>query len=66
MRDEKAFNGCKKLKTITVKTTKLTSKKVGKSAFKGTPKNATMKVPKKQLKAYKKFMKSKGFKGKVK
>lgn len=61
-----AFNGCKKLKTITVKTTKLTDKKVGKNAFKSTAKNATMKVPKKQLKTYQKFMKKKGFKGKIK
>ena len=55
-----AFYGCKKLKDITIKTTKLTSKKVGSKAFKGTPKNATVKVPKKSLKAYKKFLIKKG------
>ena len=55
-----AFYGCKRLKDITIKTTKLTSKKVGSKAFKGTPKNATVKVPKKSLKAYKKFLIKKG------
>lgn len=61
-----AFNGCKKLKTITIKSTKLTSKSVSASAFKGLSKNVTIKVSKKQLKAYKKLLKKKGFKGKVK
>ncbi|MBQ8527498.1 MAG: leucine-rich repeat domain-containing protein [Lachnospiraceae bacterium] len=61
-----AFYGCKKLKNITIKTTKLTSKKVGSSAFKGTPKNATVKVPKKSLKAYKKFLVKKGIHKKAK
>ena len=61
-----AFYGCKKLKTITIKTTKLTSKKVGSKAFKGTPKNATVKVPKKSLKAYKKFLVKKGIHKKAK
>lgn len=55
-----AFYGCKKLKDITIKTTKLTSKKVGSKAFKGTPKKAKVKVPKKSLKAYKKFLVKKG------
>ena len=62
----KAFYGCKKLKTITIKTTKLTSKTVGKNAFKGTPKNAKVKVPKKSLKAYKKFLYKKGLSKKAK
>lgn len=61
-----AFNGCKKMKTITIKSTKLTSKSVSANAFKGLSKNVTIKVPKKQLKAYKKLLKKKGFKGKVK
>ena len=56
----KAFYGCKKLKNITIKTTKLKSKTVGSKAFKGTPKNAKVKVPKKSLKAYKKFLYKKG------
>ena len=63
---KQAFYGCKKLKSITIKTTKLTSKSVGSRAFKGTPKNATVKVPKKQLKVYKKLLVSKGIHKKAK
>lgn len=62
----KAFYGCKKLKKITIKTTKLTSKKVGSQAFKGIASKATIKVPKKKLKAYKKLLKAKGVGSKVK
>ncbi|MDD7178208.1 MAG: leucine-rich repeat protein [Lachnospiraceae bacterium] len=51
----KAFNGCKNLKTITIKSTAL--KKVDATAFKGIKANATIKVPKKQYKAYKKMLK---------
>lgn len=57
---KQAFYGCKKLKTITIKTTKLTSKNVGSKAFTGIHKKPTVKVPKKSLKAYKKFLKKKG------
>lgn len=56
-----AFSGDKKLKTITIKSSKL--KSVGKNAIKGIQKKAVIKVPKKQLKKYKKLFKSKtGFK----
>ncbi len=55
-----AFEGCKKLKKITIKTKLLKSSKVGKKAFKGIKKNATIKVPKKKYKNYKKFLKKKG------
>jgi len=48
-----AFEGCKKLKTLTIKTSKLTTKNVGSKAFSKTPKNMTVKVPKKKFKAYK-------------
>ena len=61
-----AFQGCKKLKTITIKTAKLTSKKVGAKAFTGTASNATIKVPKKSLKAYKQWLVKKGAGKKVK
>lgn len=57
---KQAFYGCKKLKTITIKTTKLTSKNVGSKAFTGIHKKPRVKVPKKSLKAYKKFLKKKG------
>ena len=59
----KAFYKCKNLKTITIKTTKLTAKSVGKNAFKGIHKKAIIKVPIKQLKAYKKILKSRGING---
>ncbi len=56
-----AFNGCKKLKTITIKGTSL--KKVGKKAIKGIKSTAVIKVPKTKLKVYKKLFKKKtGFK----
>lgn len=59
-----AFSGCKSLKTITIKATKL--KSIGKKAFKNVSSKATIKVPKKSKKAYKKLLKKAGFKGKVK
>lgn len=61
-----AFYGCKKLKTIIIKSTKLTSKTVSKNAFKGLTKVTTIKVPKKKLNTYKKLFKSKGLSSKVK
>ena len=62
---DNAFNGCKNLKSITIKSTVL--KKVGKNAIKGIHKKATIKVPKKQYKQYKKlFSKKTGFKKSMK
>lgn len=55
---KQAFNGDAKIKKITIKSAVL--KKVGAKAFKGIHKKAVIKVPKKQLKAYKKLMKGKG------
>lgn len=40
--NSKAFYGCKKLKTVVIKSTKI--KKIGKGAFKGINKNATIKL----------------------
>ena len=57
---KQAFSGCKKLKKITIKSAKLKSSSIGKNAFKGTAKKLTVKVPKKQYKVYKKFLKKKG------
>ena len=51
-----AFEACKKLKNIEVKTTSL--KKIGKKAFKDIHKKARFTVPQKQLKKYKKLFKS--------
>ena len=58
-----AFNGCKNLKIIIVKSTKI--KTVGKNAFKGVPKSAVAKVPKKQRNKYKKLFKKAKFSGKI-
>lgn len=63
---KRAFYGCKKLKTITIKTKKLTNKKVGSKAFKGINKNAIIKVPKSKVKAYKSMLKKKGIGTEVK
>ena len=59
--EDNAFNGCKNLKSITIKSTVL--KKIGKNAIKGIYKKAVIKVPKKQYNKYKKLFTSKtGFK----
>lgn len=55
-----AFNGCTRLNNITIKTNKLTTKNVGKNAFKNINKKATVKVSSKKLKAYKKLLKKRG------
>lgn len=59
-----AFYGCKKLKAVTIKTSKLTTKNVGKNAFKGVGskyyKKVVVKVPKKKLKTYKTMLKKRG------
>ena len=57
---KEAFAKCKNLKKITIKTAYLSSKKVGANAFKGIHAKATIKVPKKQKKAYQKLLKTKG------
>lgn len=57
---KQAFAGCKNLKSIIIRTPYLTKKSVGAKAFKGISSKAVIKVPKKQLKAYKKLLKTKG------
>ncbi len=59
-----AFAGAKNLKTITVKSKKLT--KVGKNTLKNIHKKAKVKVPSSKLKQYKKLFKNKGQKKTVK
>lgn len=66
MDGKKAFYGCKKLKSITIKTKKLKSKSVGTQAFLGLHKKAVIKVPKKQKKIYTKWLKKKGLTKKMK
>ena len=57
-----AFTGCKKLKSITIKTKKLTTKTVKKGAFNGISKKVVVKVPKSKYKTYKKLLPAKGLK----
>ncbi|MBO4864614.1 MAG: leucine-rich repeat protein [Eubacterium sp.] len=59
-----AFYGCKNLKTVIIRTTKLKKKTVGKNAFKKINSRAKVTVPKKKYKAYKKLLKARGIKGK--
>jgi len=54
---KKAFYKNSKLKTVTIKSTKITS--IGSKAFKGCKKAMTIKVPKSKYKAYKKLLKGK-------
>lgn len=59
-----AFAGCKNLKTI--KFLGKDIKKIGKKAWKGVSKKATIQVPKKAKKKYKKLLKKAGYKGTIK
>lgn len=61
-----AFRGCKNLKSITVKTTKLKASKVGKNAFKGINKKAVFKLPKKKFKVYKAIFRKSAKSSKIK
>ena len=61
-----AFSGCKNLKTLTIRSTKLTKKGLAGSSFKGISKKTVVKVPKNKLKADKKLLQSKGLDKKVK
>lgn len=62
---KQAFYNCKKLRNITIKTNTLSGKVVGAKAFKGIYKKPTVKVPEKQMNAYKKLLKSKGMSSKA-
>lgn len=64
--DGYAFYGCKKLKTITISTTALTSKKVGTKAFTGIPAKAKINVPNKKISSYRSIFRKKGLNKKVK
>lgn len=56
----KAFYKCKQLKRITIKTTLLRDANVGTKAFYGIHKNVSVKVPKKKVKVYRKWLPKKG------
>ena len=62
---KQAFCNSKKLRSITIKTSTLSGKTVGSKAFAGTYKKPTVKVPAKQLKAYKKLLKARGMSSKA-
>lgn len=57
---KRVFSGCKKLKKVTVKTTKLTDSTVGSNAFSGISSRVVVKVPESKVKAYRKLFKKKG------
>lgn len=59
-----AFQNCKSLKKITIKSTVI--KSIGKSAFKKTAAKATVKVPKAKIKDYQKKLKKAGLSKKAK
>lgn len=64
--DQNAFYGCKNLKEIVIQTKQLKKNSIGKNAFKGIHKKAKFKVPKKQRKAYVKYLNKKtGFQKKT-
>ncbi len=55
-----AFNGCKNLKSIIIKSKKLTLQKTGNNAFKGINSKAVVKVPKGKAVSYKEIIYTKG------
>lgn len=58
--ENRVFSGCKKLKKVTIKTTKLTESTVGSNAFLGISSGVVVKVPESKVKAYRKLFKKKG------
>ena len=61
-----AFQNCKKLKTIEIKTSKLTASNVKSKAFKGIYSKATIKCPKSVKESYKEWLPQKGVPKKAK
>ena len=61
-----AFADCPKLKTITIHSTKLTSKNVADGAFAGIEEGTVIRVPQKMLARYQKLFAKKGLSEKVK
>ncbi len=62
----KAFYGARKCKTITIKSKKLTSKKIGKKAFGKIYKKVQVNVPKKKYKSYRHWLYKRGIPKKAK
>lgn len=63
---KKAFNKCKKLKKIVIKSEYLKKKKIAKNAFYGLSKKAKIKVPKKKQKIYQRWFRAKKLSKKIK
>ena len=61
-----AFKDCGNLKTLTIKSTQMSSKTIHKNAFKGVTKKATLKVPASKKKAYTKLYQKCGLNKNVK
>ena len=61
-----AFAGCTKLKTLTIKSKKLTTKTVADNAFKGISKKTVIRVPKSKVDTYRNLFREKGLNKKVK
>lgn len=61
---KQAFYGCRNLKSITVRTKKLTKRTVGSKAFAKIHKKAVVRVPAKKWKSYRKMLKKRGVSGK--
>lgn len=59
---KKAFNKCKKLKKIVIKSKYLKKKQIAKNAFYGLSKKAKMKVPKNKRKVYQRWFRAKKIK----
>lgn len=57
---KKAFYGCRNLKKIVIKTTRLTDETVGNKAFQKIAAKAKIRVPEEKLDAYSKLLKGKG------
>ncbi len=63
---KEAFCGCKNLKKVTVKSSLISGKMIGKNAFLGITEETVIKVPKNKVKLYKKLFRAKGLNKKVK
>jgi len=62
---KQAFYGCNRLKTIVIRSSRLTSRTVGGSAFGRIHGRAVIKVPAKKLEAYTNMLKTKGLGSRV-
>ena len=57
-----AFAGCRKVKTVKIQSMYLKKKNIGKNAFRGIPRKASVYVPLRKMKSYRKWLKKAGLK----